>query len=111
MSSKQFESLSQSLNEAGKILRGEEKPSREFTFNRENITGKPQKALAIYLETDDEKLLIRGKIYEVEILKKYLCVIDEANESVICEPASFLIVSFEPKTEQILRNSILSIAK
>jgi hypothetical protein len=45
------------------------------------------------------------------VLKKYLCVIDEEGESVICEPSSFLIVKFNPQTEQILRNSILSIAK
>jgi hypothetical protein len=111
MSSKHFESLSQSLKEAGKILCGEEKPSREFTFERKSKSNQPQKALAICLETDDEHLLIRGKVYEVEVLKKYLCVIDEEGESVICEPSSFLIVEFNPQTEQILRNSVLSIAK
>jgi hypothetical protein len=111
MSSKQFESLSQSLKEAGKILRGEEKPSREFIFERKSNSNQPQKALAICLETDDENLLIRGKVYEVEVLKKYLCVVDEEGEPVVCEPTSFLIVEFNSQTEQILRNSILSIAK
>jgi hypothetical protein len=111
MSSKQFESLSQSLKEAGKILCGEEKPSREFTFKREKQSNQPRKALAIYLETDDENLLVRGKLYEVDVLKKYLCVIDEEGDPVVCEPSSFLIVSFEPQAEQILRNSILSITK
>jgi hypothetical protein len=111
MSSKQFESLSQSLKEAGTILRGEEKPSREFTFERESKSNQSQKALAICLETDDETLLVRGKVYEVEVFKKYLCVIDEEGEPVICEPASFLIVEFNPQTEQILRNSFLSFVK
>ena len=111
MSSKQFESLSQSLKEAGKILRGEEKPSREFTFERASNSGQPKKALAICLDTDDETLLIRGKVYEVEVFKKYLCVIDEEGEPVICEPSIFLIVDFNPQTEQILRNSFLSFAK
>jgi hypothetical protein len=111
MSSKQFESLSQSLKEAGKILHGEEKPSRKFTFELKSKSNQPRKALAICLETDDETLLIRGKVYEVEVLKKYLCVFDEEGESVICELSSFLIVEFNPQTEQILRNSVLSIEK
>jgi hypothetical protein len=71
MSSKQFESLSQSLNEAGKILRGEEKPSRKFIFERKSKSNQPQKALAICLETDDETLLIRGKVYGFE--KVFVC--------------------------------------
>ncbi|MCY7375710.1 MAG: hypothetical protein LH472_07030 [Pyrinomonadaceae bacterium] len=63
MSKKHFERLSESVIEAGKIMRGEMKPSREFTLEVEasEITP-PVETRAICVETDDEELLIPGKL-------------------------------------------------
>ena len=106
MSQEVFDSLSQSLKEAGAILRGETDDYREFKKESE-----PQKresnALAVCVETDDADLLIVGKIYVIKILNdKRIAVTDESGETVICPKDDFLIVEFQPKIEKKLRELV-----
>ncbi len=106
MSQKVFDSLSQSLKEAGAILRGETDDYREFT--KEDGPQKNQSnALAVCFKSDDKDLLIIGKIYNVKILNgKRIAVTDEARETVICPIEDFLIVEFQPNIEKKLRDLV-----
>lgn len=103
MSKEVLESLKQSVREAGAIMRGETPPSREFVREYSGKRQKPKTALAICLSSDDDELLIPGKVYEVKILNAHLGVIDETGEMVLCSPEDFVIVNLEPKIEQLLR--------
>lgn len=106
MSKKVFESLSKSIHEAGAIMRGERLPSREFVRERPHTNRKPEKLLAICVETDDDELLIPGKIYEVEQVGNRFAVHDEVGETVLCPTDFFVPVKFEPNLEQLLRQIV-----
>lgn len=106
MSKKVFESLAQSLREAGKIERGEIKPSREFVYNRPTAKSKPEKHLAICVNTDDAELLIPGKVYEVELLGNRYAVRDEEDEITLCPQEFFVLVTFESTFEKRLRQIV-----
>lgn len=106
MSQEVFDSLSQSVKEAGAILRGETDDYRKF--EKEAKTQKTaSNALAVCIETDDAELLIVGKIYVIKILNdKRIAVTDESGETVVCPKDDFLIVEFQPKIEKKLRELV-----
>jgi hypothetical protein len=99
-----FEQLLESVREGGAILRGEVEPSRVFHYP--SVPRKPrnaEKPFAICVRTDDAKLLIPNKIYQVTLLENDLLkVIDEAGETTIYPADYFLLVSFPAKVEKLL---------
>lgn len=105
VSEKVFNSLSQSLREAGEIMRGETKDFREFTRTRP-AKGDRASALAIAVISDDEDL-IPGKLYSVRILPSgNIAAKDESGETVICDPSDFILVEFQPAVEREIRKIV-----
>ena len=103
MSEEHFERLKQSIIEAGKIMRGEMKPSREFVYEIDSSEIEPPiEAWAVCVETDDEELLILGKIYRVKVLSGGCWVRDEAGDATLCPADFFLLVSLSAKVTQRL---------
>lgn len=89
-----FERLKQNVIEAGKIKRGETKPSRDFVFEIDSSEIKPPtEAWAVCVETDDDELLILGKVYSVKVLSGGFWVRDEAGDATLCPENFFLRVS------------------
>lgn len=109
MSEEVFKSLSESLSEAGEILRGEEKGHREFVRQITRIR-KSATALAICAVTDDEDL-IPGKLYWVKVLGNgKIAVKDESRETVLCDPSDFVLVKFEPAVARRIGKILDSVA-
>lgn len=105
MNEKNFKKLQESVIEAGKILRGESKPSREFVYKVEKGKFKPnQKVWAVCVDTDDEELLVPLKLYQVEIVStsKRVRVIDEAGEMTLAPKEFFLPLTVPQQVEQRL---------
>lgn len=93
MKPKDFESLERSLLEVGEIMRSEKPPAREFSHEVDRSQIKPPvKTWAVYVDIDEEGLLIAGKLYEVEISQYAVYVRDEEGESTICSRDSFMPV-------------------
>jgi hypothetical protein len=103
MSKEVFNSLSKSLSEAGDILRGKIEPSRVFTYERSDAQPKPEKFLAVCIDTDDAELFIPGKIYEVKLLSTRYSVKDESGETVLCPTDAFLPLKFQAQVEKKIR--------
>jgi hypothetical protein len=94
MDKKRFEELKESIIEAGKIMRGEIEPSREFVYEVDSSEiAPPVNVWAVCVETDDEELLIPGKIYSVKIGKTRIWVVDEEGEATLCPEEFFLPIS------------------
>lgn len=91
--SKLYERLKKSIIELGEVERGLREPSRDFYYevDRSQIPP-PIKTWAVCVETDDEKLLVPGKLYEVEITKNRVLVCDEEDEATLCPTAFFMPV-------------------
>ncbi|MDQ2747045.1 MAG: hypothetical protein M3T96_07290 [Acidobacteriota bacterium] len=104
MSAETFERLKQSIIEAGKIKRGE-MSSRDFIdeFDTSELP-EPTQTWAFCLETDDEELLIPGKIYQVKVLSGGFWVRDEAGDATLCPVEFFLPVSLSANVTQKLSN-------
>lgn len=87
--------------------------TRENVFGRETWikvpkTPKPESetVFAACLKTDDEKLLIPGKIYRIKLGGNRACVIDEEGETAIYPVDFFLILSLSPTAENVLAEVI-----
>lgn len=105
MSKAVFDSLVGSIKEADGILRGEISNYESWTESNGKNQVKAKKALAVFVGDDDA--IVKGKIYNVEILPSGRFLIsDEKGESVICTADDFLIVSFQPKAEKFLRELV-----
>ncbi len=105
MSKAVFDSLARSIKDAGGILRGEIKDYESWNVPRSKTRASSQKVLAVFVGKDDD--IVTGKIYDVEILpSKRFLVADETGEAVICNVDDFLIVSFQPKAEKLLRELV-----
>ncbi len=105
MDKTRFEELKESIIEAGKIMRGEMKPSREFTIEVDESEIKPPvETWAVCIETDDEELLIPGKLYPVKISGDAVLVRDEENEAALYPKDFFLPVSLPSEITQKLTN-------
>lgn len=85
------------------------KQAKSLTFGRETLiavpnTPKPERetAFAACLKTDDEKLLIPGKIYKIKLGGNRACVIDEEGEVAIYPMDFFLVLSLSPIVQNAL---------
>ena len=103
MDKSRFENLKESIIEAGKIMRGEMKPSREFTLeiDRSEIEP-PVETWAVCVETDDEELLIPGKLYHIKISGDAVLVRDEEDEAALYSTEFFMPVSLPSEVTQKL---------
>jgi hypothetical protein len=102
MSKERFERLRERVIEAGQVLRGERKPSREFTYQIEvSRRGKgPQSEWAICL-TSDEGALIPLKLYRIKYSRtQYVSVVDEEGEKLVCPASWFVSVRLAPEVRQ-----------
>jgi hypothetical protein len=105
MSKAVFDSLARSIKEGGGILRGEIKDYESWKVPSRKSRRNSTKVLGVFVGKDDD--IVTGKIYNIEILpSKRFLVTDEAGESVICSVNDFLIVSFPPKAERLLRDLV-----
>jgi hypothetical protein len=102
MKKEHFEGLKASVIEAGKILRGEAQPSREFVYEVPDSFPPPVKALAVCVETDDPELLIPRKIYEIEITGDFARVIDEAGEAAVYPARFFIPINLPAEVQEII---------
>lgn len=76
------ESLSEKIIESG---------GRVFEYDLLNFERKNEKAFVICVKTDDEKLLVPRKVYEVNVSKTdYVGVVDETGKKSIY-PADFFV--------------------
>ena len=83
--------------------------SQEKIFGRETWIkipdtpkNKRETAFAACLKTDDEALLIPGKIYKIKLGGNRACVIDEEGEVAIYPMNFFLVLSLSPTAENAL---------
>lgn len=102
MKKEDFERLKGSVIEAGKIMRGEAQPSREFTHEVPDSPEPTVQVLAVCVETDDEALLVPRKIYEIEVTGEFARVIDEAGESAVYPARFFIAVNLPAEVRQII---------
>jgi hypothetical protein len=94
MKKENFESLKESVIEAGKIMRGEMKASREFIIEvDETERQKSIETWAVCVESDDDELLIIGKLYQVKVSQNAVWVRDEEGESTLCPKEFFVPIS------------------
>lgn len=102
MNKEKFEHLRASVIEAGLILNGKKRPSREFQFN---VVGNPtsvDEIWAICLESEDVNLLIPRKLYLVKFGENGVWVRDESGEMTVCDKEDFLPLAFTPEVEELL---------
>ncbi len=94
MKKENFESLKESIVESGKIMRGEIKASREIIIeDDETKRQKPLETCAVCVESDDDELLIIGKLYQVKVSQNAVWVRDEEGESTLCSKEFFVPIS------------------
>ncbi len=110
MSQETFERLANSIRQAGKITRGEDKEARKFTIEiddqlKSNLSS--YKIWAVCVSNEDDSLIPR-KIYEVEIYPQLpnVRVIDEDGEAFLCPKEWFLPIS----VPQILSKTLAEFA-
>ena len=102
MNAERFEQLKASVIEAGLIMRGSQKPSREF---RHEVVSEPQpmqEVWAVCLESDDPALLVPRKLYLVKYGETGVWVRDESGEMTLCDKEDFLPVAFAPEVAELL---------
>ncbi len=105
MKNEHFEHLKESVIEAGKIMRGEIEPSREFVYEVEtDDLIEPVETWAVCVETDDEELLIPGKIYLVKQLRKGFWILDEEDEATLCPQEFFMPIELPQTVLKRLEN-------
>ena len=105
MDKKRFEGLKESIIEAGKIMRGDLQPSREFVYEIDSSEIQPPTEIwAVCVETDDEELLIPGKIYEVKIGRSRVWVRDEQGEATLCPQEFFMPIELPREISEKLEN-------
>jgi hypothetical protein len=102
MNSDRFEKLKASVIEAGLIMQGTQKPSREFKFTTAERPGPMEEIWAICLESDDPTLLIPRKLYLVKFGENGVWVRDENGEMAVCDKEDFLPLSFAPEVKALL---------
>jgi hypothetical protein len=102
MKKENFERLKESVIEAGKMLLGEVKPSREFVYEAPDSFPPPVKVLAVCVETDDEALLVPRKIYEIEVTGEFARVTDEAGEAAVYPARFFIPLNLPAEVRQVI---------
>jgi hypothetical protein len=107
MKKENFQRLKESVVEAGKVIRGQVAPSREFVYEIDSTDTPPAAAAEIWavcVATDDDELLIRGKIYRVKIASDAVLVRDEDDEPTLCPRDFFIPIQLSREVEQRLLN-------
>lgn len=105
MDKDRFEDLKESIIEAGKVMRGEIKASREFTFEIDPSESKPPiETWAVCIETDDVELLIPGKLYFIKISGNAILVRDEEDEAALYSKDFFVPITLPLELTQKLTN-------
>ncbi len=102
MNAEHFKELKGSIIEAGKILRGERAPSREFRFEIIDQPQPLQETWAICIDSDDHHLLVPRKLYRVRFGETGVWVRDEEGEMTSCDTDDFLPVAFAPEVQELL---------
>ena len=102
MNSERFEQLKASVVEAGLIMQGKQRPSRQFQMTVAEKPKEPREIWAICLESDDPTALIPRKLYMVKYGDAGVWVRDENDEMTICDKEDFLPLAFAPEVEQLL---------
>ncbi len=102
MNNERFEELKASVIEAGLILQGKQKPSREYQFKVVEQPNNLEEIWAICLESDDVDLLIPRKLYLVKFGENGVWVRDESGEMTVCDKEDFLLLAFTPEVEELL---------
>jgi hypothetical protein len=103
MSEKVLKELTESIREAGQIMRGERAPSRVFERPTPRRRRKLPKRFAVCVQTDDAELLIPRKIYEVTPLTSgHISVVDEAGETALYPEDHFILLELPPQVEKAL---------
>ena len=102
MSSERFEVLRNSVIEAGLIMQGKQRPSREFILERPDSIQEPDEIWAVCLDSDDPELLIPRKLYLVKFTDSGVWVRDEKGETVVCDKEDFLPLSLAHEVEELL---------
>lgn len=103
MNKKDFNNLKESVIEAGKIMRGEMKASREFVYEVDDSEIQtPVETWAVCVEGDEDNLLIPGKIYRVKKLVGGFWVRDEEGEATLCTEEFFVPISLPAEVSQKL---------
>lgn len=97
-----FERLKQSVIEAGHVMHGDRKPSREFTYQIEVSqrakVSQPKWAICV---TSDEDALIPLKLYRIKFAKSGLVsVVDEEGEKLVCPASWFVAMRLAPELRQ-----------
>lgn len=76
---------------------------RAFEYDLQTVNRKSRKAFVICVKTDDEKLLIPRKVYEVSISNTdYVGVIDETGEKCIYPADFFVFLDLSPKASRLV---------
>ncbi len=97
--------MKESVVEAGKIMRGELSPARETIFEVDTDDLKePVETWAVCVETDDDELLIPGKIYLVKQLSGGFWVLDEEDEATLCPQEFFMPIELPQTVLERLEN-------
>ena len=105
MNTERFEQLKGSVIEAGRIMRGEQKPSREFRFEVVDNPGPSEERWAICIDSDDHQLLIPRKLYLARFGETAVWVRDENGEMTVCDVDDFLPVAFEREVQERLADA------
>lgn len=110
MKRENIENLTESIKEAGNILRGEIAPSREFYVEINNSKTKNE-GYALCVRTDDPKLLIPSKIYRAKFSSNgKIGIIDEDGEASIYPASFFVKLEFPAEVENVLESLQLETA-
>ena len=105
MKTERFEQLKGSVIEAGRIMRGEQKPSREFRFEVIDNPGPSEERWAICMDSDDHQLLIPRKLYLVRFGETGVWVRDENGEITSCDVEDFVPVAFDSEVSERLAHA------
>lgn len=105
MNAERFEKLKGSVIEAGRIMRGEQQPSREFRFEVVDRPQPSEERWAICIDSDDHQLLVPRKLYIVRFGETGVWVRDERGEMTVCDVEDFLPVAFELEIQERLADA------
>ncbi|MDQ3635610.1 MAG: hypothetical protein M3405_14030 [Acidobacteriota bacterium] len=110
MSKESFERLTESIRQAGKIVRSEMDASREFVIEIDEDLQKgleSTKIWAINVSDEDDSLILR-KVYEIEFFSglSNVKVIDEDGEVLLCPKDWFLPITIP----QIMSETLARVA-
>lgn len=104
MTKDRFNELYESVKEMGEVIRGEREPAKHTTISFDKKPRADSKdVFAVCIQTDDEKLLVPRKIYQIKIRQqKYARVIDEEGEVAVYPLDFFLPLQLSKESQDIL---------